>query len=228
MSSELAFWKDWCSGKWPHLGGYEHHARKLLESKALGDRTTAEGRDLTLREFCQNDKRQFRELTSLEGPVVEIGPGMSGQAPFWWWRDDIHIVDPLAEEYAKLGDTWQAKTGLPSWLRVGTTIQKPERYAWGIVICRNCIDHDPNPARLLEAVTALPRSGGMLLLWTELSHPTPAEGHYDTGMTPQAVEQYLAAKGFEIQRMVHAIHEPGYAPGEEFGCIARKTSDGPA
>jgi 2-polyprenyl-3-methyl-5-hydroxy-6-metoxy-1,4-benzoquinol methylase len=153
---------------------------------------------------CQQDRMWLEDKT-----VVTIGCGCTGDLATWPARVKI-AVDPLLYVYQKLGMLVQDAPGTSptTYLAVGIEEVPLLDDCADLVLCRNALDHVPDPAEMLGQIRRIVKPDGVLYVSVDTGGcPTPDEP------TVFSVESLSATVGewFEIltESRDHAPHSAG-------------------
>jgi SAM-dependent methyltransferase len=141
--------------------------------------------------------------------VVTVGCGCTGDLATWPAAVKI-AVDPLLYTYQKLGILVQDAPGTVSTVHLSVGIQELPLLddVADIVICRNALDHVPDPAVMLHQVRRILKPAGIVFLSVDIGgSPTPDEPTVFTidGLTA------LVGESFAIVRCTdsHSPHSEG-------------------
>ena len=121
---------------------------------------------------CDKDEDWLRDKT-----VVSIGCGCSGDLLVWPAGVKIGI-DPLLYAYQRLGMLGEDLPGTSP--TIGLSISGEDTplldECADLVICRNALDHVPDPPRVVEEMARILKADGVLYLGVDLGgDPTPDE-----------------------------------------------------
>ena len=141
--------------------------------------------------------------------VVTVGCGCTGDLVTWPVAVKI-AVDPLLYTYQKLGMLVQDAPGTVSTVHLSVGIQELPLLddVADVVICRNALDHVPDPAVMLHQIRRILKPAGVVFLSVDIGgSPTPDEPTVFTidGLTA------LIEESFAIVRRTdnHSPHSEG-------------------
>jgi ubiquinone/menaquinone biosynthesis C-methylase UbiE len=148
--------------------GYNHYTGSFAKERLVWSQ-------MLLDEFldcCGKDHKWVKEKT-----VVTIGCGCTGDLAVWPAAVKI-AVDPLLYTYQQLGmlipDAPEA--GRTVFLSAGVEEMPLLDGTADIVVCRNCLDHMPDPRQGLEQIWRVLKEGGLMFLSVDVGGPpTPDE-----------------------------------------------------
>ena len=132
--------------------------------------------------------------------VVSIGCGCTGDLAAWPAAIKI-AVDPLLYTYQKLGMLIDDldETNRTVHLAMGVEELPLLDECVHLIICRNALDHMPNPAKALQQMWRILTADGRLFLSVDLGgFPTPDE---PTVFSTDSLEALLRQERFEIIRL---------------------------
>ncbi len=156
--------------------------------------------------------------------VLEVGGGPAPLTTILTRRlRALHLIDPLVDRYddfiqRTFGHSWRAPNVTLRAANAEERIPELVGRVDGAIVCRNCLDHTEQPARILENLAAYAAPGCILLLWTDLVHlDGHDEGHHDIARDPAEFERTLQGLGF---RIVRRTPEKSGSRTVSYGCYA--------
>jgi hypothetical protein len=156
---------------------------------------------------------------------LEIGCGPFGYlAPCRWIKDRV-FIDPLIDAYraAQLrvaGRTLFTDVETHS-VSAETPISKLTNAVYGLIVCRNAIDHCEDPLLVLANISAYAAAGCYFLFWTDIWHlDGPDAGHRNITRSRAFMDMAIEGLGFRILRHSKEVRTPGECI--EYGCVAHK------
>lgn len=179
----------------PHTGSYA--GERLVWSRMLLEEVTS---------YCGQGVQWVEDKT-----VVTVGCGCTGDLSTWPARVKI-AVDPLLYAYQKLGMLVADEPGTNPTIHLATGIEDLPLVdeCADIVICRNALDHMPDPAAGLAQVWRILRTDGRLFLSVDIGgEPTPDE---PSPFTAASLSTLLDER-FEVLAQSSGL--PGHNAGRE-------------
>ena len=178
-----------------------------------------------LDEFFDSSKNEFLkfndEIKSKNN--LEIGPGPFGFLQCLYWLKNRITIDPLLNEYRDkqieiLGESWYSDKNQKFYSQPAEIyISELENSIDGFIVCRNCLDHCQDWKKVLENISKYSKIGSYFLLWTDLTHGSPDDGHFHITDNMDYFKNIIEDLGYEI------IREKSLQSGElNFGCFAKK------
>lgn len=177
----------------PHTGSFT--GERLTWSRMLLDEVTS---------YCGHDVHWVEDKT-----VVTVGCGCTGDLAAWPARVKI-AVDPLLYTYQKLGMLVSDEPGTQPTICLATGIEGLALLdeSADLVICRNALDHMPDPAAGLAQMWRILRSDGRFFLSVDIGgEPTPDE---PSPFTAASLATLLDER-FDV--LVHESGLPGHNAG---------------
>lgn len=165
--------------------------------------------------FCSQDKQWLEDKT-----VVSVGCGCTGDLAAWPAAVKI-AVDPLLYTYQKLGLLLDDLAGTSRTIHLAVGIEEIpvlDDYA-DLVVCRNALDHMPNPAQGLQQIWRTLKSDGALFVSVDIGGvPTPDEP------TVFSVESLRALLRNQFDIVKQTDDNPPHSPGRvcSMRLLARK------
>jgi SAM-dependent methyltransferase len=153
--------------------------------------------------YCGQGQRWLADKT-----VVSVGCGCTGDLAAWPAAVKI-AVDPLLYTYQKLGMLIEDLDGTNRTVHLAMGVEDLPLLdeCANLVICRNALDHTPDPAKALQQMWRILRADGMLFLSVDLGgFATPDE---PTVFSADSLVALLVQEQFEIIR--HTGDEPPHS-----------------
>lgn len=193
--------------------GYNHWTGSYAEERGVWS-------GMVLDEFLKLSGRERVWITDKR--VASIGCGCSGDLSTWPVKKKI-AIDPLLYVYQNLGMLIEDAPGTSEtvYLSVGAENIPLLDGCVDIVLCRNALDHMPDPRRGLEEISRILTKDGILFLSVDIGGgPTPDE---PSPFTAETLAELLKAS-FEV-----TSETKGLTPHDEWReysvrIIARKLS----
>lgn len=168
-------------------------------------------------EMCGQDDLWLQDKT-----VVSIGGGCTGDLATWEAAVKI-AVDPLLAVYQHLGmllnDT--AGTTPTMYLALGVeALPLLDAYA-DLVVCRNALDHMPEPHLALQQINRILKTAGLLFLSVDIGGvATPDE---PTVFSEESLRSLVEEQFVIVRQHTGYSSHSGWRPGS-IRMLARKTS----
>jgi SAM-dependent methyltransferase len=170
--------------------------------------------------FCGVDDAFFAERT-----VAVIGCGCTSELAAWPAKAKIG-VDPLVYAYQQLGMMLR-EPGTPTiYLNAGAEDIPILDDCADFTLCRNMLDHLPDPGRALAEITRITAPEGLVYISVDLGGtPTPDEPTvFSRESLNELVEAHLDVVKIEEQPKAHSMHRD--AKVEVLGHPATKSQSG--
>ena len=118
--------------------------------------------------YCDQDQHWLEDKT-----VVSIGCGCTGELAAWPAAAKIG-VDPLLYVYQKLGMLVEDASGTPQTINLAADVVDLPLLdnCADLVVCRNALDHMPDPEEALRQVWRILKKGGALFLSVDIGGPS--------------------------------------------------------
>jgi SAM-dependent methyltransferase len=144
--------------------------------------------------------------------VVSVGSGCTGDLAAWPAASKI-AVDPLLYTYQKLGMLIEDIDGTNRTVHLAMGVEELpllDEYAH-LVICRNALDHMPDPAKALHQMWRILKADGRLFLSVDIGgFPTPDE---PTVFSVENLLALLRQEQFEIVKHIgDEVPHSGWRP----------------
>jgi SAM-dependent methyltransferase len=187
--------------------GGSYTAERLAYSRSLLDEVL---------DYCGQDRQWLADKT-----VVSVGCGCTGDLCTWPAAVKI-AVDPLLYVYQQLGMLLEdvAGTSRTVYLAIGVEELPLLDECADVVVCRNALDHTPDPQRSLQQIARILKRQGLLFVSVDLGgSPTADE---PTVFTAESLRAFLLHEPFEI--LTQTSHHPPHSKGRicSVRLVARK------
>jgi SAM-dependent methyltransferase len=166
-------------------------------------------------EYCGQDQQWLADKT-----VLSIGCGCTGDLAAWPAAVKI-AVDPLLYAYQKLGLLLDDMAGTSRTIQLAVGIEELpllDEFA-DLVVCRNALDHMPDPNKGLQQVWRTLKHDGVFFVSVDIGGvPTPDEP------TVFSVESLCALLRHRFEIVTQTHHNPPHSPGRvcSMRLVARK------
>jgi len=144
--------------------------------------------------YCGQDQQWLTDKT-----VVSVGCGCTGDLVAWPAAVKI-AVDPLLYTYQKLNMLLEDMGGTSRTVHLAMSVEELPLLdeCANLVICRNALDHIPDPAKALQQIGRILKADGRLFLSVDIGgFPTPDE---PTVFSVNSLITLLLQAQFEIVR----------------------------
>jgi SAM-dependent methyltransferase len=155
--------------------------------------------------FCGQDKHWLADKT-----VLSVGCGCPGDLAAWPAGVKI-AADPLLYAYQKLGMLLADLSGTSQTIHLASGIEELPLldHCADLVVCRNALDHMPNPGLGLQQMWRILKPDGVFFVSVDLGGlPTPDE---PTVFSVDSLATLLREHQFEIITQTH--HHPPHSRG---------------
>jgi SAM-dependent methyltransferase len=144
--------------------------------------------------YCRQDPRWLADKT-----VVSVGCGCTSELTAWPAAIKI-AVDPLLYAYQKLNMLLEDLRGTSRTVHLAMNVEELPLLddSADLVICRNALDHMPEPAKALQQISRILKADGKLFLSVDIGGvPTPDE---PTVFSIESLRALLLQERFDIER----------------------------
>jgi SAM-dependent methyltransferase len=171
--------------------------------------------------FCGQDKNWLADKT-----VLSVGCGCTGDLAAWPAAVKI-AADPLLYAYQKLGMLLADITGTSRTMHLAVGIEDLPLldHSADLVVCRNALDHMPNPAKGLQQIWRILKPDGVFFVSVDIGGlPTPDEP------TVFSVESLAALLRDQFETITQTYHHPPHSRGRDNSVrlLARKRFQTPS
>ena len=195
-----SFLKRWLAEK-HHQRSQRALERQLeyQEKKAASLRGNEKSTLLNLTVSSQKIRQRLEKIKPIpdDARVLEVGSGAHGLI-FGFGGNFKVGIDPLAVDYKRLFPAWQKNTQTVA--AIGEELPF-ETGAFDVVLSDNVVDHAKNPVKIIEELTRVLKSGGLLYFTVNIHHPV-----YNLASKAHGIWNALGLK-FELSPFAdHTIH----------------------